>query len=93
MNRLKVGFAYHEKYAQYDLGPGHPFRGDRFKNAFAFFEAQGLFQQPNVVMLKPEPATKQDLLRAHEESYVNLIYDLAEKTAHTTLKPLYPLRF
>ena len=79
MNHLKVGFAYHEKYTQYDLGPGHPFRGDRFKNAVDFFEARGLFQQPNIVMLKPEPARKQDILRVHEETYVNLIYNLAEK--------------
>ena len=79
MNHLKVGFAYHEKYTQYDLGPGHPFRGDRFRNAVDFFEAQGLFRQPNIVMLKPEPASKQDILRVHEENYVNLIYNLAEK--------------
>jgi acetoin utilization protein AcuC len=79
MNHLKVGFAYSEKYTQYDLGPGHPFRGDRFDNAFRFFEAHGLFQQPNIVMLKPEFALKQDILRVHEENYVNLIYNLAEK--------------
>lgn len=78
--RLKVGLAYHEKYAQYDLGPGHPFRGDRFINAFNFFQAQGLFRQPNVVMLRPEPASKQDLLRVHDENYVNLIFRLSEQS-------------
>jgi len=80
MNRLKVGVTHHEKYAQYDLGLGHPFRGDRFKNALNFFEVQGLFQQPNLVMLKPEPAIKQDLLRVHDESYVNLIFRLAQQS-------------
>ncbi len=77
---MKVGFAYHEKYVQYDLGPGHPFRGSRFRNSYDFFKAQGLFQQPNIVMLEPKPASKQDLLRVHKESYVNLIYGLAEKS-------------
>ncbi len=76
---MKVGFAYHEKYTQYDLGPGHPFRGNRFRNSFDFFTEHGLFQQPNVVMLNPAPATREDLLRVHEETYVDLIYGLAEK--------------
>lgn len=69
---------YHEKFGQYDLGPGHPFRGDRFVNAMRFFEEQGLFRLPHVTMLKPKPVTKQDLLRVHDENYVNLIYRLAE---------------
>lgn len=79
MNCLKVGLTYHEKYAQYDLGPGHPFRGTRFKSAVNFFEAQGLLRLKNVVVLKPEPANKQDLLRAHDEDYINLIFRLAEQ--------------
>jgi len=75
---LKVGVTYHEKFGQYDLGPGHPFRGDRFVNAVRFFEEQGLFRLPHVSMLRPKPVTKEDLLRVHDEDYVNLIYRLAE---------------
>jgi len=75
---LKVGVTFHEKFGQYDLGPGHPFRGDRFINAMRFFEEQGLFRLPHVIVLKPNPATKQDLLMVHDENYVNLIYRLAE---------------
>jgi len=69
---------YHEKFGQYDLGPGHPFRGDRFVNAVRFFEEQGLFRLPHVSVLRPKPVTKEDLLRVHDENYVNLIYRLAE---------------
>jgi len=76
---LKVGVCYHEKYRQYDLGPGHPFRGDRFVNSMRLFEEHGLFRQPQVVTLTPEPATKEDLLRVHDESYVNLIFRLGEQ--------------
>jgi len=75
---LKAGVTYHEKFSQYDLGLGHPFRGDRFINAMRFFEEQGLFRLPHVIVLKPNPATKQDLLMVHDENYVNLIYRLAE---------------
>jgi len=77
---LKVGIAYHEKYCQYDLGPGHPFRGDRFVNTMRLFEEQGLFRLPNVTMLEPKPVTKQDLLKVHDKDYVDLIFRLAEKS-------------
>jgi len=76
---LKVGIAYHEKYCQYDLGPGHPFRGDRFVNTMRLFEEQGLFRLPNVTMLEPKPVTKQELLKVHDKDYVDLIFRLAEK--------------
>jgi len=75
---LKVGLTYHEKFGQYDLGAGHPFRGDRFANVMRLFEEQGLFRLPDVVLLKPSSATKPDLLRVHDEDYVDLIFRLAE---------------
>jgi acetoin utilization deacetylase AcuC-like enzyme len=34
--------SFHEKFKQYDLGEGHPFRGDRFANAMKLLENQGL---------------------------------------------------
>lgn len=75
---MKVGVTYHEKFGQYDLGPDHPFRGDRFVNAMHFFEEQGLFRFSQVIVLEPRSITKQDLLRVHDENYVDLIYRLAE---------------
>jgi acetoin utilization protein AcuC len=71
---------YDEKYSKYDLGPGHPFRGDRFINTMRFFEEQGIFRLPNVVSLSPQPITKQELLKVHDEGYVDLIFRLGEKS-------------
>jgi acetoin utilization protein AcuC len=76
---LRVGLAFHEKYQQYDFGPGHPFRGDRFDNAMKLFKEQGYLSLPNVSVLKPEIAKLRDLLRVHNKSYVDLIFDFAEK--------------
>jgi acetoin utilization protein AcuC len=70
---------FHEKFSQYDLGELHPYRGDRFANAIKLFEAQGLFNLPQLIVREPKPASKEDLLRVHEESYVNLIYRLAKE--------------
>jgi acetoin utilization protein AcuC len=75
---LKVGITYHEKFGQYDLGADHPFRGDRFANVMRLFEEQGLLRLPNVIVLKPKLVAKRDLLRVHDEDYVDLIFRLAE---------------
>jgi len=76
---LRVGIAFHEKYKQYDFGPGHPFRGDRFGNAVRLFEEQGLLKLPHVKVLTPEIAKLKDLLRVHNKSYINLIFDFAAR--------------
>jgi len=76
---LKVAIVYHDKYSQYDLGTGHPFRGNRFVNAMQFFKEKGLLKLPNVTLQEPQPATKQDLLRVHSSTYVDLITHLAEE--------------
>jgi len=75
----KTVIAFHEKYMQYDLGEGHPFRGDRFRNAMRFFEDQGLFGFPEVSLVAPQPTSRVDLLRVHDEGYVDLIFRLARE--------------
>ncbi len=75
----KTMLAFDEKYEQYDLGEGHPFRGDRFKNAMKFFEDHKLLSRPELTLVTPEAASKQDLLRIHDKNYVNLIFQLAKE--------------
>ena len=87
----KVIMTFHEKFRQYDLGEGHPFRGDRFVNAMKLFEEQNLFGLSEIELVKPEPATAEDLLRVHDKSYVNLIFRLAEENrSYDTETPVSP---
>jgi acetoin utilization protein AcuC len=76
----KTVMTFHEKYRQYDLGQGHPFRGDRFINAMKLFQTQGLLNLPEVAIIQPDPASKEDLLRVHDENYVNHIFQLAKES-------------
>jgi len=80
IKQLKAGIAYDKKYVQYDLGLDHPFRGDRFTNTMRLFEEQGLLRLPNVTVLKPNPLSREDLLRVHGEGYVDLIFRLAAQS-------------
>jgi acetoin utilization protein AcuC len=72
--------SFHEKYKQYDMGEGHPFRGDRFINAMKFFQDHGLLQQRELRLVVPKPASTEDLQRVHDERYVSLIYRLAKES-------------
>jgi acetoin utilization protein AcuC len=75
---LKTCITYHEKFQQYDLGVNHPFRGDRFVKAKAFFDEKGLSQSPNTISIHPNPIERTQLLKVHTEEYVDLVYRLAE---------------
>jgi acetoin utilization protein AcuC len=91
MTPEKTVISFHEKLTKYDLGEGHPFRGDRFVNVMKFLEAQGLFQLPQIALVEPQPATKQDLLRVHDERYVDRIFQLArENKAYDIETPVSP---
>jgi acetoin utilization protein AcuC len=75
----KTLVSFHEKLKQYDLGEGHPFRGDRFVNAANFFTDRGLFSDAQIALFQPEPASVGDLLRVHDKEYVELIFRLAHE--------------
>lgn len=88
---MKRGIAYHEKYVQYDLGADHPFRGDRFTNTMKLFEKEGLLRLPYVTILEPNPVSREDLLRIHDEKYVDLIFRLAKENTHYDIEtPVSP---
>jgi len=70
---------FDEKFKQYDMGEGHPFRGDRFGNAMKFFEKQGLLSHSQIALVKPQEASREDLCRVHDASYVDHIFHLAEE--------------
>ncbi len=70
---------YHEKFVQYDLGVNHPFRGDRFIKVKRFFEEKNLFKLPNISLIAPKPAVKEDLLKVHTNEYVEHVFRLAEE--------------
>lgn len=76
---MKLGLSYHKKFKQFDLGLGHPFRGDRFPKAMNFFRKKSFLNLPDLVLLDVKPASKKDLLRAHSREHVDLISRLAEK--------------
>ncbi len=67
---MAIGILYREELKEYDFGPGHPFRGDRFQ-LFPPFLRDNLAEDDNYRILEAESATNEDLLLICQQEYIN----------------------
>jgi acetoin utilization protein AcuC len=67
---MKVGILYSSKLRNYDFGPGHPFRGDRFESFMSYFDATLSHSGKFEVLLNDEPASAEDLQLWHTTDYI-----------------------
>lgn len=67
---MAIGILYREDLKEYDFGPGHPFRGDRYQR-FPQFMRDNLAEDDNYRMLKAESADDQDLRLICRQEYVD----------------------
>lgn len=65
-----IAIVYHSGVTNYDFGPGHPFRGDRFPRFMMLIEEHGFFSNPHVILVQPDAASDDDLLLVHSEEYI-----------------------
>lgn len=71
---MAIAILYREELKEYDFGPGHPFRGDRYE-IFPKFLKQNLPQDDNYRILPPEPAAEEDLLLICHKDYIEFTRD------------------
>lgn len=67
---MAIGILYREELKQYDFGPGHPFRGDRY-GVFPPFLKENLAEDDNYRILRSDPATDEDLLLICQKDYID----------------------
>ena len=70
-NSMTIGILYREELKEYDFGPGHPFRGDRYI-AFYNFLTKNLPANETYKILKAVPATEEDLLLICHRTYIEV---------------------
>jgi acetoin utilization protein AcuC len=68
---MPLAILYRPELREYDFGPGHPFRGDRYE-IFHRFIRQHLPPDHNYVFLQAEPATDDDLLLICDREYIDV---------------------
>ncbi len=70
---LTLGIVYSDSFQQYDFGPAHPLKPTRLKLTFELMKAVGLLSSPNVKVVEPRVASREELLLFHLEEYLNLV--------------------
>ncbi len=82
---MKTAILYHRELKEQDFGPGHPFRGDRYRIFLGFFREH--LGENNFQIIEPEYASDADLLLVHSQEYINFVENFYEATASGLRSP------
>lgn len=85
---MRTAIVFHKKYLEHNLGEGHPERPERLKKTMELLKR--ILDKPNITLLKPKPATEEDLLRVHSKDYVNNIKSMSQEGGILTLDTPVP---
>ena len=75
----KTGLVWDERSLDYDFGPEHPLRPLRVKLTYDLIRSKGILDQNSVQVVKPRPASREEILLFHEEDYVRLVEQYSKK--------------
>jgi acetoin utilization protein AcuC len=67
---MAAAILYRDELKEYDFGPGHPFRGERFKSFMSLLEKR-LPPDDYYQIRTAEPATTEDLLKICDQDYID----------------------
>ena len=81
---MAIAILYSDGLREYDFGPGHPFRGDRYE-LFVSFLKQRMPEKGNYHILKAPPADDKDLLQICSQDYIDFSRDYFKAAHHGSL--------
>lgn len=67
---MSIAIIYRDELQEYDFGPGHPFRGDRYPMFYKFLQ-QHLPKDDNYIIVKANWASDEDLLLICQKEYID----------------------
>jgi acetoin utilization protein AcuC len=67
---MPIGILFREELKEYDFGPGHPFRGDRYQ-LFSEYLKKRLPPDNYYQIIQANPATQEDLLKICDQDYID----------------------
>jgi acetoin utilization protein AcuC len=70
---MKYGVIYSHDFAQFSYGENHPFKLDRGERFYQLLERNQLLSDPEIDLIRPEPAPDQLLLVAHSPAYLKAL--------------------
>lgn len=73
----RAALIYSNELMAYDFGPEHPLRPVRLRMTYELISSCGLLDPPNSRLLNPRPATKEEVLLAHDRDYLEVVKRLS----------------
>jgi len=70
---LKTGIVFHEKFLEHEQTPTHPERRERLAYTIDQLMEEGIFESDRIVLIEPEPAKEEDVLRVHTKEYIEFL--------------------
>lgn len=69
----EIALIYSEELKNYDFGPGHPFRGDRFESFMTYFQEKLGKNDRFEIVMNDKTASDEDLMLWHKKEYIEAI--------------------
>ena len=67
---MTLALIYHENYLLHEHTETHPERRERLQYTMDQLEEEGLFADPRISMIEPEPASDEQIRRVHDPDYL-----------------------
>ena len=90
---LHLHVAWDERLTDYHFGPGHPLAPVRVELTMRLAHEFGLWDQPEVTLAAPAPATDADLELVHEARYVTAVETISRWADDLGARGLEPAQF
>ncbi len=84
-NDSHIPFYYHSDFPDYDFGPGHPFRGERFSLFFRALQEKFPEVYAMLDIREPEEASDDDIILAHQREYLERVTALEKRRGWLTI--------
>lgn len=75
---MSLALLYHEDYLLHEHTPTHPERRERLQYTMDQLEEEGLFADPRISVIEPDPATDTQIERVHEPSYLEKLRSMSQ---------------
>ena len=73
----RAAFIYDDILAQHLLSEDHPMKPVRLRYTYELLESYGAFAAPNAMLVKPRPATEEEILRYHTRAYLEAVQGIS----------------
>ena len=72
----RAAFVYNDILSRHRLSETHPLKPARLRYTYDLLQSYGAFDAPNTKLVKPRPATEEEILRFHTRPYLEAVQGL-----------------